>query len=756
MFSLSGGRTYISLVGLRGLFFSPSLSAPLPASLAAAAAAASRSSSSSSSPLRLEVRGYRGPVDPLPPALGPLRCASVTSGVFVSAYAATEGGPSGAPTSQTEPPPEAPMGPRRCQACRSSCYLGAPCVVNVAYGDAAEGFAGGLSSGAPTEGRGPSAPVVYSQRTHPNRSSSGAVSAASASVCCCCRNRGATSDDPAESGGPAAGSNSDILVATAPDLRAAALLQSHGCNGAPPPTAAAAPTVPQAAGPTDVSALGGYFFPSSRPTTAGGAPGGPGQIQVPRNSSSNNTGGGPSLCNEWYFCIQLREGAGRVLLVSASLASPAFGVLQQSSSICPSPFDERKRAQWLSLPYRGDPFSAFTGERGPGGAHRGPGGPWGGKRQGGTLYSSLPGIYPPCALSDASAGALCGAPKLLVVTSKYVLHLRRQSIAQIYIKAIQNLSLVPCALGGDHHQGYHDIYSSGIQQQEQQQRGMLVSVGPQRQAQWRHACLLAEQMAEETHFGPDAMFAVFWQLMVDSTASLSSFPFSQSLGGGGAQQGGPEGPPATENLLDKQLGALRSHRGTYFQPPGAPQMTQGGPAGGSFGFFETPFGLGYLDDSGRQQQQQTVAGAARAGPGAGSSSMGGQHSVAAAATAKEGDGRAIALAVAWRMLAALEARKETTPSVNLDLPREQLLLPLVLQQPLQQQQTQQQTQQLLVQQQQQSLQHQHIWSGGIMGLHNHPQQQQLQQQPQQPGPQPNGKEASGSAARRLRATRLSL
>lgn len=693
--ALSGGRTYLSLAGLRGAssFLTPSV--PVPAFLA--------SEVTSGGPLRLEVRGYRGPIEPLPPSLGRLRCSSVNSSVFVSAYAAAE----------AYSPPEAAQGipSKRCSACRSSCYAGSPCIINSVYGnEAPEGMVGGLTGHA---GQNAGGSTIQDQSGNWG-SSTGAM------VCSCCKSQGLDTDGSAElTFGEACSNSGDILVAAAPDLRALALLQSRGRGVIPPapaPTAAtaiptAAATAPVAAAPTTTAAnssLGGYFFSSLK--SPGGAFGVP--SQGPRGSSSSNAG--PSVCSEWYFCMRLREGTGRVLLVSESLPSPSFGVLQQSSSICPSAFDGRKRLQWQSLPYQVDPFSAFTAaSRSP---HVVPKG-IGSSKKDGSLLSSLPAVYPPSALSDAAAGALCGAPKLLVVTNRYVCHLRRQSIAQVYVKAIQSLSrdgpLSECPPNSDQ-QGHLAQYSSNSQLQQQQPRGMLVSVGPQRHLQWRHACLVTEQMCEDAHFGAGAMFAMFWQLLVDSTCS-SAFPFSQSFGGS-SQQVGPDVSPPSTNLLDKQLGALRSNRNAYFQPPGAPQMTQGSVGGSHFGHFETPFGLGYLDDSERQQQQQQSVGVQ--GGHRGGSNLGGAPAAADAAASRDGDGGTTALALAWRMLTSLEARREDV-CVNSDLLREQLTLPVILQQPIQQQ-----LQQIPQQTLQQHTQQQPAWGNGFFGFHSQPQQQQ--------------------------------
>ncbi|KAL8446776.1 hypothetical protein Emed_004778 [Eimeria media] len=680
-----GGRTYISLIGYRGLCSSLSLSFPLPASLALGGYPGG--------PMRLEVRGYRGPIDPLSTSLGPLRCTSVHCGVFVSAYASPmEESTNAAAASKGNLSDGLSL--RRCAACRSSCALGAPCAVNGAHADG-EGLAGTLVEG----GRGGDSAVIHDE-------SNSCCSSAGSPVCCCCNSRTVAATDPVERVGDASVScSSDILVAAAPDLRALALLQTRSSD-----TVAAAavpgPALTTAAAPAQgAPGFGGYFPPLKSQTVAGdtGA-----SAQAGRSNSAS-----PSVCNEWFVPLRLKENAGRVLLVSEALPSPSFGVLQQSSTICPSAFDRRKRRQWASLPYRADPFLSFRFDRNLGMGLRSS---LSTKKQD-SIYASLPSTYPPSALSDSSAGALCGAPKLLIITNRYVLHLRRQGIAQIYSKAIESLSrdgvqgpvapTLPHAAFSSDQQGNFEP-DQQQQQQQQQQRSSVLGVGPQRYAQWRHACLVAEQMCEESNFGAGAMFSVFWQLMVDSTYSLSAFPFTQSPGGG-HQQGGSEGGAPSTNLLDKQLGALTSGRGPYFQPPGPPHLTQGASVMGGFGFFETPFGLGYLEESGRQQQQQNSFG--RGGGGLGST-LGAPQSGGGAAAAKEGDGRATALAVAWRMLAGLEARKEEL-FVSSDLVREQLTLPVLLQQPLQQ----------LPQQQRQVHQlQQQTWDNGLFKL-----QQQQQQ-----------------------------
>ncbi|KAL8447768.1 hypothetical protein Emag_004176 [Eimeria magna] len=676
-----GGRTYISLVGYRGLCSSLSLSFPLPASLAFGGF--------SGGPVRLEVRGYRGPIDPLPVPLGSLRCASVRCGVFVSAYASSLEESSKAAASKGNPAESLSI--RRCAACRCSCSLGAPCAVSAAHGDGEEGLAGSLVEG----GRGgDSAALVVHDESKSCCSSAGSL------ICCCCNSRTVAATDPVERVGDESMScRSDVLVAAAPDLRALALLQTRSSDGTAAAAAPAPASTTVAAPAQGAPGFGGYFSPLKSQTVVGDTAA---FGQAGRSNSPS-----PSVCNEWFIPLRLKENAGRVLLVSEALPSPSFGVLQQSSTVCPSAFDRRKRKQWASLPYRADPFISFRIDKNLGNGLKSSGST---KRQE-FIYASLPSTYPPSALSDSSAGALCGAPKLLIITNRYVLHLRRQGIAQIYSKAIESLSRdgvqgagapnIPHTTTGADQQG--NLESD----QQQQQRSSVLSVGPQRYAQWRHACLVAEQMCEETNFGAGAMFSVFWQLMVDSTYSLSAFPFTQSPGGG-HQQGAPEGGAPSTNLLDKQLGALSSGRGPYFQPPGPPHLTQGGSLMGGFGFFETPFGLGYLEESNRQQQQNYFG---RGGAGLGST-LGAPPSGAGAAAAKEGDGRSTALAVAWRMLAGLEARKEEL-FVSSDLVRAQLTLPVLLQQPLQQ----------LPQQQRQVHQlQQQTWDNGLFKL-----QQQQQQ-----------------------------
>ncbi|OEH74170.1 hypothetical protein cyc_04380 [Cyclospora cayetanensis] len=526
----SGGRTFLSLADPYSSSAPGSGAFPPPRNYAVRRPSAGPRGP----PLRLVVGGYRGPIDPLPPSLGPLRCAAVASSVFLSAHAAKKeagGACEEAAAPQAEEDRGAPLLLPRCGPCRNSCFVGAPCVLCAAFGNAGEGGpAGGLSGGL-LDVQEPELPFIYEQ------SNGGSSASAAGSLCCCCKARPAIAEDAASPKCTAANNgSSDVLVAAAPDLRGLAMLQQGGCysnNGGVAP------------GVTPASPLASNFFPSKThlPTA-----------QDPLRSQSS--GRPPSLSNEWFCCFRLREGAGRVLLLCEPLPSPAFGVLQQCSSVFPSPFDSRKRQQWLSLPYGGDPFSSAEWEkRGLGG---GPQRGLNGMSSKASICASLPAVCAPSALTDAAAGVLCGAPKLLVITSKYVLQVRRQTIAQIYVRSIENLMR-----GGPRLAALDDP------------RGI-------------------------------AMFAAFWQLMTDSASALAAFHATQASSSGRQQGGGSEGgPPNTTNLLDKQRGALRlSRAGAYFQPPSAPQLMQGGISGGPLGFFETPFGLGYVQDSGRQQQQE--------------------------------------------------------------------------------------------------------------------------------------------------------
>ncbi|XP_026190928.1 uncharacterized protein LOC34620921 [Cyclospora cayetanensis] len=691
----SGGRTFLSLADPYSSSAPGSGAFPPPRNYAVRRPSAGPRGP----PLRLVVGGYRGPIDPLPPSLGPLRCAAVASSVFLSAHAAKKeagGACEEAAAPQAEEDRGAPLLLPRCGPCRNSCFVGAPCVLCAAFGNAGEGGpAGGLSGGL-LDVQEPELPFIYEQ------SNGGSSASAAGSLCCCCKARPAIAEDAASPKCTAANNgSSDVLVAAAPDLRGLAMLQQGGCysnNGGVAP------------GVTPASPLASNFFPSKThlPTA-----------QDPLRSQSS--GRPPSLSNEWFCCFRLREGAGRVLLLCEPLPSPAFGVLQQCSSVFPSPFDSRKRQQWLSLPYGGDPFSSAEWEkRGLGG---GPQRGLNGMSSKASICASLPAVCAPSALTDAAAGVLCGAPKLLVITSKYVLQVRRQTIAQIYVRSIENLMRGGPRLAAlDDPRGIASAYGGGIHPQQQQQQqlrdGLFVSVGPQRHAHWRLGTLLTAHMCEEGQFGADAVFAAFWQLMTDSASALAAFHATQASSSGRQQGGGSEGgPPNTTNLLDKQRGALRlSRAGAYFQPPSAPQLMQGGISGGPLGFFETPFGLGYVQDSGRQQQQvvasaaAAAAAAARGGPPGGLGSPLGAPSLEAAAAGREGDGKAMALAVAWRALVGLEARREGGPPLNAELLGEQMNLPSALQE-------QQQT-----------------WGGRIFGYSD---QKQLPQ-PQPPNQQQEG------------------
>ncbi|CDJ39363.1 hypothetical protein, conserved [Eimeria tenella] len=697
-----GGRTYLSIRGLRAFGGLPYALPPF----------FHASTHMPAGPLRLEVRGYRGPIDSLPPFLGSLRCSAVSSGVFVSAYAAKpnapgekavdKGGFKGVLNTSSQPL-------QRCAPCRSSCYEGAPCVAEASFAEGEDCLGGGLGA----------------QGAGGYHSGNSGVTA----ICCCCKSRPVAAENTQGSAlaAAAADGGSDTLVVAAPDLRALALLQQGNSTSTGGTAAAAA---------TDTSTFGGYLFPSVRPQSALGSAGVP--ILGPRNGGGSSSSGFPSLCTEWFLCMRLGRGAGRVLLISEPFTSPLFGVLQQSSTIWPSPFDIRKRRQWLSLPYSIDPFAAAAAERLPGKQTRMGDGTGNNNSNGSnhnkkqsSLLGFLPSVRPPCAQSDAAAGALCGAPKLLILTSKFVLQLRRQAITQIYLAGIESLlregSKGPFGSSSNKMQplnaerpAYPEAYSNNtqthqnFQHQQQQNRTMLVSVGPQRNAPWRLGYLLAEHMCEDAQFGADAMYAVFWQLLADSASSLAAFHAAQSNIGSSGNQSIPDGSSSTTNLLDKQLGALRLNKGAYFQPPNTIQLSQGGSSGvASLGSFETPFGLGYIECSERQQQQQQQVNATvTRGTSGGNASNVGLPSAAAAATGR-GEEKAAAVAVAWRMLTALEVRRDTTTNLNAELLGEQLLLPVVMQQ------TMQQSPQTVQQQQPQQ-----AWGARAFGHHGQQQHQQ--------------------------------
>lgn len=570
--------------------------------------------------LCLSVRGYRRPILHPDSKVGPLRAALVTGASFVTAYKTRHSSCEGEET-------VGQVLRRRCNLCRKSCPRNGKCGFRTATVTSicgVPGCADGLGGLAE-----PSAAAERS-KTHLD-------------ACYCCSVRNVTDADPLEPvlvdvGDEKAARKSvaarELLVVASPDLQ---YLSRSSVSPHAVYCSSQNPVAP-------VSLLDGV--------------GGTQQYQIGSGVETGaDLGGileksgvsGPAV--EWFSCLPV-QNAGRVLMVAGALVPKCLAVPLQSSDVRPSPFDIRKRSQLRHLP---NPLD---------------------NRHGGHCVSSTrpeagtTSPLPPSALPPFAVGGLRGSPKVFVLTTRFIVPIKFRDIAQIFVKAVEMLTMN----AGD---------ASGLIQQQQRQQQLILrqyqmvpsfSLSPiasrswlhrgvaplkggmvlEGQAQWQSLLMLTHIMFNDQQFTRDQMFAAFWQLLVDRWAERTSLPFSLTAGNPRAQEidvgdvFDPGQTGANPTLLGRQLGALRSSKGLYMPPAGA-GMTGGG------GQFQTPFGMGYVErtrqnNSGARMTQTT------AHP---------SEDVACSGVAQQQDTDAYggALSLAWYFLTDMTAREESGVSV---------------------------------------------------------------------------------------------